>query len=195
MKYCSECASRLVRHWIVEEGRDRLFCETCAAVQYQNPKVVVIAVVTCGESLLVCQRAIDPGKGLWALPTGYVESGETLEGAAMRETFEETGVTLDAARLELYTVTDMPGIEQVAIAFRADLGEMPPLRPNAECLSVCFMPIVEIRLEQFAWIETMGDGPDCILKELLGRRFGIHWHSIGVDGQFRSRSYPILHSR
>ena len=69
----------------------------------------------------MCRRAEEPAVGQWAVPTGYLEMGETLEEGAARETREETGVVVDPARLELCSVINMTSIRQVGIIFRIEL--------------------------------------------------------------------------
>ena len=77
----------------------------------------------------MCCRAHPPAQGQWAPPSGYLESGESLEDAAARETFEETGVHVDPAKLELYAVINMTAIDQIAISFRVELPTIPQFRP------------------------------------------------------------------
>ena len=71
----------------VPEGddRERLVCADCGHIAYENPKIVVGSVATLGERLLLCRRAIEPRKGFWTLPAGYLELHETPEDGARRE--------------------------------------------------------------------------------------------------------------
>jgi ADP-ribose pyrophosphatase YjhB (NUDIX family) len=71
------------------EDRERSVCADCGHVDYQNPKVVVGSVVLSGGRVLMCRRAIEPRKGFWTLPAGYMELGETLQEGAAREALEE----------------------------------------------------------------------------------------------------------
>src|SRR3954453_16023330 len=81
---------------LVPEGdnRPRDVCESCGYVAYSNPKVVVGSVLTEGERVLLCLRAIEPRRGFWTLPAGYLEHGETLEEGAAREAEEEAGAAI-----------------------------------------------------------------------------------------------------
>jgi ADP-ribose pyrophosphatase YjhB (NUDIX family) len=80
----------------------RAVCPYCDHIQYQNPLLVVGTIPHQGDQILLCQRNIEPGKGLWTLPSGYMEIGETLAEAAIRETREEAGATV--ALQSLFTI-------------------------------------------------------------------------------------------
>lgn len=102
-------------------GDDRLrrVCDTCGFVDYVNPKVVVGSVVIDAGKVLLCRRAIEPRKGYWTLPAGFLEERETVEEGAKREAREEA-----CAELELHgilAVYSVPRISQVQIMFRASL--------------------------------------------------------------------------
>jgi ADP-ribose pyrophosphatase YjhB (NUDIX family) len=94
------CAGELTKR-IVEshDPRERLVCTRCSFVFYVDPKVAVGTIVRGEEGFLLLKRAIEPGYGKWTFPGGYVDRGETLEAAAIRETLEETGVTVTLPRL------------------------------------------------------------------------------------------------
>ncbi|MEM1151071.1 MAG: NUDIX hydrolase [Pseudomonadota bacterium] len=97
----------------------RRVCSHCSFIDYENPKIVAGSVVTAGEKILLCKRAIEPRKGFWTLPAGYMEKGETIEEAAAREAMEEACATIEIdSVLAMYTVAR---IAQVQIMFRARL--------------------------------------------------------------------------
>jgi len=101
------------------DNRERLVCNTCDFVSYENPKVVVGAVCTWGERILLCKRAIEPRVGYWTLPAGYLEVRESTAEGAAREAFEEA-----CARIEidaLLAVYSIPRISQVQVIYRARL--------------------------------------------------------------------------
>ncbi len=76
------------------EGRDRLFCRPCNTPLYENPvPASALVVVDDKEAILLVRRSVDPKKGLWCLPGGFMELGETPEECALRELVEETGLT------------------------------------------------------------------------------------------------------
>jgi 8-oxo-dGTP diphosphatase len=141
----------------------------------------------------MCRRAHPPAVGEWAVPSGYLELGETLEAGAARETREETGVLVAPERLELCSVINMTAIKQVAIIFRVEVDTLPRLIPGPECLEVAFLAVHEVPAGQFAWRKTMGDGPERFYRELLTQDFTIQLITLGAaDGTgFRSREYRI----
>jgi len=145
------------------------------------------------DQVLMCRRAEEPGRGLWAIPSGFLEVGESLEEGAARETREETGLVLDPNRLDLCSVINMTSIEQVAIIFRVMLDSIPVLTPSPECLELAFKSAHEVPEDQFAWHSTMGDGPERFYGELRSGEFSIRLITLGAanGAGFRSREYKI----
>ncbi len=101
------------------EDRERRVCGHCAFIDYQNPKIVAGAVVVKGDKFLLCWRAIEPRKGYWTLPAGFMELGESVEDAACREAREEAEAEIEID--QLLAVYSVPRIGQVQIMFRARL--------------------------------------------------------------------------
>lgn len=107
--------------WQVPEGdnRERHVCTDCGWIVYVNPKIVVGAVVSHGDRILLCRRAIEPRLGYWTIPAGYMEERETTEQGAIRETLEEANARIEIdALLALYNI---PRISQVQVIYRARL--------------------------------------------------------------------------
>ena len=131
----------------VPEGdtRERMVCADCGHIAYENPKVVVGAVVVTGASVLLCRRAIEPRQGFWTLPAGFLELGETLQEGAARETWEEA-----QARIEIdgiLGIFSISRIGQVHVMFRARFAASPPrFAAGVESLEVGL----------FAWIRFLG---------------------------------------
>ena len=118
------------------DNRERMVCAQCGYVAYENPKVIVGAVVVLGDAILMCRRAIEPRKGYWTLPAGYLELGETLEEGAAREAQEEANANI---RLDgILGVFSIARIGQVQVIFQArfaDSGE-PRFSAGPESLEV-----------------------------------------------------------
>src|ERR1039457_838452 len=93
------------------DSHSRLICRDCGFIQYENPKVVVGAVCAWEERILLCRRAIEPRKGYWALPAGYLELNETTLEGARREAWEEARATIEISRL--LAVYNIPRLSQV----------------------------------------------------------------------------------
>ena len=124
MKYCHSCASPLIVK--VPEGDDkpRHCCENCDSIFYQNPKNVVGTLPVYGEQVLLCKRAINPRIGKWTLPAGFLENGESSLDGAIRETKEEAGAVVTVKENNLYTLFNLPSINQVYMFFRVELANL-----------------------------------------------------------------------
>ncbi|HIE17805.1 MAG TPA: NUDIX hydrolase [Dehalococcoidia bacterium] len=90
-KYCPMCGASLETGFI--EGKQRGFCHDCNFIDYKNPLPVALAIPVKDERFLLIKRGLPPKKGMWAFPSGFVESGETAEEACLRELQEETGLS------------------------------------------------------------------------------------------------------
>ncbi|OQY50435.1 MAG: NUDIX hydrolase [Candidatus Parabeggiatoa sp. nov. 2] len=149
MNYCSHCGSaRLVQKVPEGDNLPRIVCEDCHTIHYQNPKIITGCLPTWEDKILLCKRAIEPRYGLWTLPAGFMENNETVEQAAVRETWEEAKATLSP--LSLYVVFSLPHISQVYMMFRAKLRE-PTFAPGTESLEVRLFSQDEIPWEQLAF--------------------------------------------
>lgn len=94
-------------------------CEHCDTVHYSNPRIVTGCLATWEDRVLLCKRAIDPRRGYWTLPAGFLENGETAEAGAIRETWEEARAEVELD--DLYTLFSLPHISQVYMFYRARL--------------------------------------------------------------------------
>jgi ADP-ribose pyrophosphatase YjhB (NUDIX family) len=150
-RFCAQCAGPLVERWVEVEQRTRPCCSVCGCLVYQNPRVLVTTIVAVGESILLCRRANAPAAGRWALPGGFMECGETLEEAAARETFEETGVRLDAGALRLHAVSTLPEISEVYVGFIALLTQPPSLVCGAECSELAFFGEADVPWSELSY--------------------------------------------
>lgn len=100
LNYCSRCGTTLQLGRLPGDERERLACPACGLVAYVNPRLVVttLPVTEAGEILLI-RRGIEPGRGRWAQPGGFLEVDETVTEAAIRETFEETGLVVEPGEI------------------------------------------------------------------------------------------------
>jgi ADP-ribose pyrophosphatase YjhB (NUDIX family) len=148
MKYCSNCGEKVTE--IIPQGDDRLrhVCEVCTTVHYQNPKIVAGCIPVWENRLLLCRRAIEPRHGLWTLPAGFMENGESTEQAAARETREEACATVE--NIKLYGVFSIPRINQVYMMFRADMSNR-EYQPGPESLEVQLYEKQQIPWEELAF--------------------------------------------
>jgi len=118
LNFCSRCGASLRFGTIPGEDRQRLSCESCGHIVYVNPRLVVTTfpITDAGEIVLI-RRGIEPGIGAWAQPGGFLEVDETVHQAAIRETWEETGLLVEPGEIiGLYTRLEAA---VVTIAFEA----------------------------------------------------------------------------
>lgn len=129
------------------EDRERRVCQTCGFIDYVNPRIVAGVVAHRDGRILLCKRAIEPRKGYWTLPAGFMELGESVEEGAAREAREEANAEL---KLEaLLAVYSIPRIGQVQIFYRAALQNEPS--PGPESTDVMMVTWDEIPWKELAF--------------------------------------------
>lgn len=130
------------------DTNERQICNHCGFVNYQNPKIVVGSVVRHDGRILMCRRAIEPRRGFWTIPAGYLELGETPEQGALREAREEACAQLRLdGLLAVYTVARL---SQVQLIYRAGL-DSPGFGAGEESLEVALFAPVEIPWGEIAF--------------------------------------------
>ena len=116
------------------DHRERYVCTACATIHYQNPRLIVGAIPEWEDGrILLCRRAIEPRHGLWTLPAGFMENGETTGEAAARETLEEANARVTIG--DLYSLHNLPFINQVHLLYRSRLLDL-DFSPGVESLEV-----------------------------------------------------------
>jgi 8-oxo-dGTP diphosphatase len=153
MQYCPECRASLVRRTVAGEQRNHWFCPACGEPRYDHAMVVVTCFVAYGRRLLWVQRNLEPKRGLWAIPGGYLEDGETLAQGAARELHEEAGVLLPPERLQLYMTGTITFINQVYVAFRASV-DSDDFTPGVESLACGFFSRADCPWDLVAYPEV-----------------------------------------
>ena len=149
--YCEVCGTPTQK--IIPEGdeRERYVCRDpeCGHISYQNPKVVVGAICTHNDRVLLCKRAIEPCVGKWGYPQGFLELGETTRQGAARETWEEAGARFDPAKSELLAIYNLAGM-QIQMIYRAEL-ENDDFEPGHESSDVKFVSWDDVPWEDLAF--------------------------------------------
>jgi len=179
MRYCSHCGAGVTFSVPEGDNRPRHVCVDCGTIHYQNPKIVVGCIPEWEGRLLLCKRAIEPRHGLWTLPAGFMENGETVQQGAARETFEEAQARVAVG--SLYALFDLPHINQVYMLFRAELLT-PAFGAGAESLEVELMREADLPWDELAFP---------VIKEAL--RLYVQDRA---RGQFPLRTgsiHPVLH--
>jgi ADP-ribose pyrophosphatase YjhB (NUDIX family) len=161
--YCQRCAHALVERYVAEEDRTRLICDACGFVHYMNPRVVAAAIVSHDNRVLLQQRAIEPSRGLWTFPGGFLEIGETPEAGAMRETKEEVGLEVEI--LNLLGVYARPHVGIVLVVYEATSARDDATVADSESLAVRWYAADDI-----PWPDLAFDTTAQALREWLARR-------------------------
>ena len=155
MRFCSHCGQAVELKIPTGDDRHRHVCLHCDAIHYQNPRVIVGCLVSSGDRILLCRRAIEPRHGFWTLPAGFLENGETTLQGAERETWEEAGARVTNATL--YRLFDLPHIDQLYMFYRGELaGDV--FAAGTESLEVALFREDEIPWSELAFpvvIETL----------------------------------------
>lgn len=122
MKFCSNCGSTVDQRVPEGDTLPRFVCTACHAIHYQNPRIIVGCIPEWEDKILLCRRAIEPRHGLWTVPAGFMENGETTYQGAARETLEEANARVEIG--QLYALYNVPHINQVYVLFRARLLDL-----------------------------------------------------------------------
>ncbi|MFF7706936.1 zinc ribbon domain-containing protein [Pseudomonas sp. NPDC007930] len=169
MKFCSACGHRVSHVIPAGDNRPRYVCDGCAQVHYQNPNIVAGSLPVLGGRVLLCRRAIEPRRGFWTLPAGFMENGESLEQAARRETLEEACANLGPA--QIYTLFDLPHINQVHVFFRAELASE-HFAAGEESLEVRLFEEAEIPWKELAF-RTVARTLECYFADRLAAGYPV----------------------
>jgi ADP-ribose pyrophosphatase YjhB (NUDIX family) len=149
MNFCSACGAR-VDHRVPEgDNLPRHVCVSCGIIHYENPKLVVGCIPEWEDRILLCRRAIEPRRGLWTVPAGFMENGETTAAGAQRETLEEANARVEV--LAPYALFNIPHISQVYLLFRARLLDL-DFHPGAESLEVRLFEETQVPWDEIAFI-------------------------------------------
>jgi ADP-ribose pyrophosphatase YjhB (NUDIX family) len=163
LNFCSNCGSSLRLGPIDGEDRDRLSCAECGHIAYVNPRLVVTTLpITDDGRIVLLRRGIEPGRGAWAQPGGFLEVDETVHQAAIRETLEETGLLIEPGEIiGLYTRLEA-AVVTIAFESRVVGGTATPTR---EALEVATFDPAAIPWPSLAFRTTMW-----MLRDWIDRR-------------------------
>jgi len=148
MKFCSNCGSAVALKIPAGDTLPRHVCDACGSIHYQNPRMIVGCIAEWESRILLCRRAIEPRQGLWTVPAGFMENGETTAQGAIRETLEEANARVEIG--PLYAMYNIPHINQVYILFRARLLDL-DFSPGTESLETRLFEESQIPWDQIAF--------------------------------------------
>lgn len=156
----------------------RHVCVSCATIHYQNPKVVTGCIPRWQDRILLCRRAIEPRYGLWTLPAGFLENGETSMQGAAREAHEEANAIVD--NLQLYGVFNLPHIDQIYMMFRGDLRDG-KASPGIESLETALFTEQQIPWHELAF-PVVTETLKFYFQEWHDNNFGVHYGDLTRNG-------------
>jgi len=174
MKFCSECGQRVELRVPEGDQRPRFVCSACGTVHYQNPRIVAGCVPEWQGRILLCRRAIEPRRGYWTTPAGFMEIGETLPQAAARETLEEAVAQVSIG--SMLAVVDVVYAAQVHVNFRARL-QQPEFAVGAESLEVGLYEEEQVPWDDIAFESTRFSLRRYFHDRQMGRE-ELHFHEL-----------------
>lgn len=146
--HCRVCGAPTDYRVPPDDNRPRATCTACGLVHYENPLNVVGTVPVWQDQVLLCRRAIEPRHGLWTLPAGFMELGETTAEGALRETVEESGAHVELEGL--FTLLNVVRVGQVHLFYRARMLDL-HLDPGPETLEARLFREDEIPWDELAF--------------------------------------------
>jgi len=170
IKHCRVCGNPTVYRVPADDNRDRAVCTVCGEIHYENPINVVGTVPIWGDQVLLCRRNIEPRRGLWTLPAGFMELGESTAEGALRETDEEAGARIELEGL--FTVLNVVRVGQVHLFYRARLHDT-QFAPGPETIEAQLFREDEIPWDEIAFRTVR----ETLLHYFADRRrgeFGFH---------------------
>jgi 8-oxo-dGTP diphosphatase len=150
-RFCPLCGGDLDQRVIKPKEPERLVCRRCGFVYYLDPKIAACTVTTYEDRIVLVRRAISPGYGQWVIPGGFVDRGETVESAAIRETLEET--EMEVRLTSLLNIYSYPGSLVVIVAYLAEWLAGTP-QAGDETLEVGLFHPPEIPWDHLAFSST-----------------------------------------
>jgi ADP-ribose pyrophosphatase YjhB (NUDIX family) len=162
MNYCNQCGARVELRTPPGDHLPRYVCSGCGSIHYENPRIVVGCVPEHDGRILLCKRAIEPRRGFWTFPAGFMENNETLQQAAARESQEEA--LADVRIGSLLAVVHVLHAHQVHIFFRATLPEA-KFGAGPESLEVEL-----VRPEEIPWDDIAFPSTEFALRRYLADR-------------------------
>ncbi len=160
-KFCPLCGGDFVKKRLVHDEPERLVCKVCEFIFYLDPKLVACTIAETNNGIVLQQRNKSPKKGQWVLPGGFVDRGETLESAAKREFFEETGLHVKInCLLGTYSY---PGEANIIIVYQGEI--------TGGTIRACHesMAIDEFKKSRIPWDQLAFDTTKKALKKYMER--------------------------
>ena len=175
IQHCRACGAPVRYEIPPDDNRERAVCTSCATVHYENPLNVVGTLPFWGDRVLLCRRNIEPRRGLWTLPAGFMELGESTADGALRETVEEAGARVEM--LGLFTLFNVVRVGQVHLFYRARLLDA-DFAPGPETIEAQLFAEAEIPWPELAFKTTRRTLELFFADRRAGGGFGCHVEDI-----------------
>ena len=175
IRHCKACGAATRYTVPADDNRERAVCTVCALVHYENPLNVVGTVPVWGEQVLLCRRNIEPRHGLWTLPAGFLELGESTADGAIRETVEEAGAHIELEGL--YTVLNVVRVGQLHLFYRARLLDT-AFAPGPETIEAQLFDEASVPWDALAF-RTVRETLVYYFEDRRRGRFELHTADIG----------------
>ena len=169
-RHCKRCGAPVEYRIPADDNRERATCTACGSVFYENPLNVVGTVPAWHDQVLLCRRNIEPRYGLWTLPAGFLELGESTEAGALRETDEEAGVRVELQGL--FTVLNVVRVGQVHLFYRARLLDT-VFAPGPETIEARLFAESEVPWDELAF-RTVRETLRHYFEDRRRGQFGLH---------------------
>ena len=170
MKFCPDCGAPVALKVPAGDTLPRHVCGACGIIHYSNPKMVIGCIPEWEDKILLCKRAIEPRRGYWTPPAGFMENAETTSEAALRETLEEASARVEIG--DLFSMLSVPQVNQVHLFFRARLLDL-DFAPGIESLEVALFDEAEIPWKEIAF-RTISTTHRYYYEERKQGRYGCH---------------------
>lgn len=174
IRFCTQCGEQTESRIPAGDNLPRAVCLTCGHIQYENPRLVVGCIAEWSGQILLCRRAIEPRRGYWTLPAGFMENGETTLEAARRETLEEAGahVRINAP----FAMINLAHINQVHLFYHGSLPG-PQYTAGEESLEVALFSEASIPWQELSF-RSVRLCLELYLADRTRQQFGFHEHHL-----------------
>lgn len=170
IKHCRNCGAPVAYVVPADDSRPRAVCTACATIHYENPLNVVGTVPVWQDRVLLCRRNIEPRRGLWTLPAGFMELDETSSQGALRETDEESGARVELQGL--FSVLNVAKVGQLHLYYRAAMLDT-HLAPGPETIEARLFTEAEIPWNELAF-HTVRETLRLFFSDRRKGQFGMH---------------------
>lgn len=174
MNFCNQCGHTVALRRPESDNRLRYVCGSCETIHYENPKIVAGCLPLWEDKILLCRRSIDPRRGFWNLPSGFMENGESVEVGAAREVLEEAMIEVNVT--SLHSIYSLPHYHQVYIHFLAELPDL-SFAPGEESLECRLFTEAEIPWEELAFSSSVFS----LQRLFADRKAGLRQVHLGED--------------